>query len=135
MPVETKASAFTRGGAVRKLVGLITRRPQVQILPPQFSLEFIAREDIELSDVADVYTLNDVMGETTYRYFIAMRQESAQRLKKTKKSLHSPVYHDFKEIVSAPGNSVSRIGPDVRAFIKRAAFALQKYFYGAKVVF
>ena len=50
-------------------------------------------------------------------------------------STYSPVYHDFKEIVSAPGNSVSRIGPDVRAFIKRAAFALQKYFYGAKVVF
>jgi hypothetical protein len=30
----------TRGGAVWQLVGLITRRSQVQILPPQPSLEF-----------------------------------------------------------------------------------------------
>ena len=28
---------MTRGGAVWKLVGLITRRSQVQILPPQFA--------------------------------------------------------------------------------------------------
>lgn len=32
---------ITRGGAVWKLVGLITRRPQVQILPPQLFLWFV----------------------------------------------------------------------------------------------
>ena len=30
---------MTRGGAVRKLVGLITRRSQVQILSPQFDAQ------------------------------------------------------------------------------------------------
>ena len=34
-PFKAQAFLMTRGGAVRKLVGLITRRSQVQILSPQ----------------------------------------------------------------------------------------------------
>ena len=34
--LHTISYLITRGGAVWKLVGLITRRSQVQILPPQF---------------------------------------------------------------------------------------------------
>ena len=33
--IDTIQNFISRGGAVWKLVGLITRRPQVQILPPQ----------------------------------------------------------------------------------------------------
>ena len=39
------------------------------------------------------------------------------------------------EAAMSPGNSVSRIGQNVREFIKRAVFALQKYFCGVKAVF
>ena len=50
-----EAIHITRGGAVRKLVGLITRRSQVQILSPLFG----ERRHVSLSwDVAFFITLN-----------------------------------------------------------------------------
>ena len=54
---------ITRGGAVRKLVGLITRRSQVQILSPLFS----ERRHVSLPwDVAFFITLNFMFQEIIY---------------------------------------------------------------------